>query len=258
MAQNNFGVGFVLKSRPDIRSKKGPLINGILQVDGARRVLNFIRKCGIVHTIFWGDVYEVKDDPRNISCILLNFRSEPPCEIYIQSLDEKSLIQKLFQCIITNQPITGVRAGMGQIQTVRRGWCTKPGKREARRWIVVNNIGVLTIYKSDLMYALPSYIIHLNSKSGINPSANNIQVVGAFKTITLTFESERDSQMWVADFKSSSSTPLPPAREIQKLDIPDQLDFTRHTSFMPEDSSKRYLKSLVAPNAAPSGPSGHW
>jgi len=244
----NFGMSFVLKGVEHPAKISGKvMIDGIFQINIPGRSFQFVTKCKVIHSISFGELYDIRGVPDNNHILVMSFNNGYPCELHAQNEAERATVDRILQDILRRSDIVvddKIRGNTIQ----KQAWVKKKGKVIATKRLLHLNYGrrSLVIYKGDGEDMLPSYHILLHHRVTLVPrQAKCIQIVGTYKNIFVKFSTKELRNEWLESMQMLKE-PAP------KFDNNPPM-FERHTNFMPDNSIKRYPQPHMA--LARAGPS---
>jgi len=247
MGMLNFGMSFILKGVVDPKVSPKSLVDGVFQVDLPGRTFHFITKCRVVHSISFGELYDVRGIPDNRYVLVMSFNNGYPCELHAQNEDERATVDRILQDILRkSEPVVDEKLRHASVK--KQGWVKKKGKMMSTRRLIqlVDNRRTLIVYKDDAESSLPSYHILLHHRVTIVPrQAKKIQIIGTYKNIFVKFATKELRNEWLEALQTTKEAG--PVFTAEPPPFDDRVDFTA------ANYTKRYPQPHMA--LARAGPS---
>jgi len=251
MSTLTFGMSFILREvvdNPKISAKV--MLDGLFQVNIPGRSFHFVTKCRVIHSISFGELYDVRGVPDNKFVLVMTFNNSYPCELHAQNETERETVNRILQDIVQKRNVdVDEKLRANSIQ--KQAWVKKKGKvMSTKRLLQLNNTRrSLIVYKGEGADVLPSYHILLHNRVTIVPRKSKcIQIVGTYKNINVSFGTKELRNEWVEALQSAKE---PPIKFDAKLTAP-MFDPVVH--YLP-GSTKRYPQAPHMAMKARAGPS---
>jgi len=211
MSVLNFGMSFILREvvdHPKISSKV--MIDGLFQVDIPGKTFHFVTKCRVIHSISFGELYDVRGVPDNRYVLVMSFNNAYPCELHAQNEAERESVNRVLQDIKLKRNID-VEEKFRNNSIQKQAWVKKKGKvLSTKRLLHLNNVRrSLVVYKGEGDAVLPSYHILLHNRVTIVPRKSKcIQIVGTYKNIFVSFGSKDLRNEWLDSLQAAKEPPI--------------------------------------------------
>jgi hypothetical protein len=140
MSVLNFGMSFILKGVEHPTKISGKvMIDGIFQINIPGRSFHFITKCRVIHSISFGELYDVRGHPDNLHILVMSFNNGYPCELHAQNEAERATVDRILQDILRKSDVVVDEKIRGNtIQ--KQAWVKKKGKVIATKRLLVKTV----------------------------------------------------------------------------------------------------------------------